>query len=215
MTEPSAPGSIADLGEEAIRQALFAEAPSGDARAVDFGLHFPPDLQFRRAGVLIPFIYTEHGWEVLFTRRTDLVQDHKGQVSFPGGAEEPEDATPAHTALREAWEEIGLPPQGVRILGFMEPMISRGGFRITPVVGVIPWPFPMIISELEVSRVFTIPLRWLADPAHYTERIISDGEVVRNIPVIYYELYDGEMLWGISGRIMVSLIDRLLAHLAQ
>jgi 8-oxo-dGTP pyrophosphatase MutT (NUDIX family) len=210
MSKPR-PRSIVDLDEDDIRQALDPEPPASDVPAVDFGLRFPPDLQFRHAGVLIPFIRSERGWEVLFTRRTDLVQDHKGQVSFPGGSAEPADAHPAETALREAWEEIGLPPEGVRVLGYLEPMISRGGFRITPVVGVIPWPFQMALSADEVSRVFTIPLSWLADPANYTERVITDGEVVHKIPVIFYELYDGEMLWGISGRIMVTLIERLRA----
>jgi 8-oxo-dGTP pyrophosphatase MutT (NUDIX family) len=200
--------SWADLTEAEIRSALLAEPPF-DHPTIDFGLRFPPEFTLREAAVLVPFIQTPNGWEVLLTRRTEIVQDHKGQVSFPGGGVEPGDAGPADTALREAWEEIGLPQDEVRVLGYLQPMMSRGGFRIIPVVGAIPWPFPVILSEEEVSRVFTIPLAWLADPANYEERIYTDGEIVRNIPVIFYHEYDGEVLWGISGRITVSLIERL------
>ncbi len=204
------PGNVlwSDLTETGIRGALLPEPPVGYP-AVDFGLHFPEDFQMRQAAVLIPFIRTPAGWDVLFTRRTDLVQDHKGQVAFPGGAVERVDAGPADTALREAWEEIGLPPDGVQVLGYMQPMLSRGGFRITPVVGVIPWPFEITISPDEVSRVFTIPLDWLADPGNFTERRITDGAVVRNVPVIFYNPYDGELLWGISARITVTLVEML------
>ena len=198
------------LDEADLRKALSPEPHPLEGPAIDFGLRFPPGSLMRSASVLIPFLRVDSHWEILFTRRTDLVQDHKGQVSFPGGGVEPEDRSPAETALREAREEIGLDPDRVKILGYMDPMISRGGFRIDPVVGLIPWPFPLILSEAEVSRVFTIPLAWLADPENYEERRITDGEIVRNIPVIFYREYRGELLWGISGRITVMLIDRLL-----
>ena len=199
------------LTEKDIREVLLAEPHPPHLPAVDFGLRFPPDTRLRTAAVLIPFLRVDGHWEILFTRRTDLVQDHKGQVAFPGGGVETIDRTPAETALRETQEEIGLDPGLVNILGYLEPMLSRGGFRINPVVGSIPWPFPIIASENEVSRVFTIPLTWLADPANYEERRITDGEVVRNIPVVFYREFDGETLWGISGRITVSRMERLVS----
>jgi 8-oxo-dGTP pyrophosphatase MutT (NUDIX family) len=202
--------SLTNLQVEDIQAALHPEPFSPEHPAIDFGLQFPADLKFRSAAVLIPFIRTEASWDILFTRRTDLVQDHKGQVAFPGGAEEAVDAGPADTALREAWEEIGLVPGQVKILGYLEPMISRGGYRITPVVGVIDWPFELKLSESEVSQVFTIPLDWLAETTHFTERRMSDGETMRNVPVIFYQPFDGELLWGISARITLTLIERLI-----
>jgi 8-oxo-dGTP pyrophosphatase MutT (NUDIX family) len=165
---------------------------------------------FRPAAVLIPLLWENSGWSLLFTRRTETVQSHKGQVSFPGGASDPEDISPEATAMREAYEEIGLRPEDVTILGRLEHMITVSRFIITPVLARIPWPYAFQLSSEEVSHIFTIPLAWLADPSHWEERprILPSGKEEK---VVVYQPYAGEVLWGISGRITVELLASLQA----
>jgi 8-oxo-dGTP pyrophosphatase MutT (NUDIX family) len=162
----------------------------------------------RRAAVLVPFLWQQDAWHLLFTRRTDTVQNHKGQVSFPGGAIDPNDSTPEETALREADEEIGLLPQHITILGRLPDLPTVTSFLVTPVVARIHWPLTFRLSPSEVSRVFTIPLMWLADPRNREERPRSFPSGYHE-NVIYYQPYDGEILWGISARIMVDLLKVL------
>ena len=162
----------------------------------------------RKAAVLVPLLKSDGQWRILLTRRAEGLASHKGQVAFPGGASEPGDTSLAATALREAHEEIGLQPRDAQVLGTMieRPTISR--FMVTPVVALIPWPYPYKIAPEEVSRVFTIPLDWLAVTGNYEyrPRTSPDGFYER---VLYYQLYDGETLWGTSARIALDLLRAL------
>jgi 8-oxo-dGTP pyrophosphatase MutT (NUDIX family) len=160
----------------------------------------------RPASVLVPFIRQNNSWHLLFTRRTDDVQDHKGQVSFPGGAIENEDHNEIIAALREAQEEIGLEPQDVSVLGQLDPVATLSGYLITPVVAIIPANYTFTPSPQEVSRIFTIPLAWLAEAGHYNESVRTFPNGITT-PVFYYDLFDGELLWGITAYITVALID--------
>ncbi len=169
--------------------------------------HEEPFPQFagrpaRLAAVLIPLALVDGDWQVLFTRRTDIVEHHKGQVSFPGGATDPGDADPEATALREAQEEIGLRPEDVRVLGRLSEMQTVTNFLVTPVVAVFPWPYTFTVHTIEVSRVFTMPLKWLADHDNWQEFIRKETQR----SVITYFPYDGELLWGVTGRMTVEFI---------
>ncbi len=168
----------------------------------------PENLRWRRAAVLIPMIWQDDGWHLLFIRRTEQVAEHKGQVAFPGGAVDPEDETPEDTALREAYEEVGLQPAHVRVLGRLSDYYTITNYLITPVVGVIPWPYPLQLSREEVSRAFTIPLAWLADPAHWEQRLYTRANGSQEW-VIFYQLFNGENLWGVTGRITVNFLKIL------
>ncbi len=151
-------------------------------------------------------------WHVLYTRRTDQVADHKGQVSFPGGRSEDGDNSLEATALREAQEEIGLQPSDVRLVGRLERLYTITNYLITPVVGLIPWPYSFHLEQIEVGRVFTIPLRWLADESHYAihEREVPTPKLIRKMHrVIIFEPYDGETLWGVSAEITLRLLWKL------
>jgi 8-oxo-dGTP pyrophosphatase MutT (NUDIX family) len=163
----------------------------------------------RPAAVLIPFLWHGDAWHILFTRRTELVADHKGQVAFPGGRAEPGDTSPEYTALREAEEEIGVQTTDVRILGRLSDLPTITNYCVTPVVGVIPWPYPLRLEEGEVRRAFSIPLAWLADPAHHETHSRSIPGISTPLPVIYFQPYDGELLWGVSAQIMVNLLSTL------
>lgn len=159
----------------------------------------------RQAAVLMPLFVEGGEWKVLFTRRSDVVQDHKGQVSFPGGAADESDESPEDTARREMFEEIGIHPRDVHLLGRMNDMPTITSYLITPIVGVITWPVKLKVNLSEVARVFSIPLCWLADKAHHEERLyrLPDGS---EHPVIYFSEYDGELLWGVTARIVLEFL---------
>ncbi len=173
------------------------------------------------AAVLIPLFLAQftgeeqESWHVLYTRRTDTVAEHQGQVAFPGGRADPTDTTPEMTALREAREEIGLDPVQVRLLGRMDSLRTITNYLVTPIVGIIPWPVQFQLEETEVSRIFSIPLDWLADPAHHDVRYRTITNALAKIlrvpphPVIYFQSYQGELLWGVTAEITVRLIDNL------
>lgn len=163
----------------------------------------------RPAAVLIPLLRQADTWHLLYTRRTNHLPEHSGQVAFPGGRMDPEDASPEATALREAQEEIGLPPHTVRILGRLGDYPTITAYCVTPVVAAIDWPFSMQLQPNEVSRVFTIPLDWLAQPENYQEREREVPVPHAPIKVIFYNLYEGEMLWGASARMTQALLGVL------
>lgn len=157
------------------------------------------------AAVLIGLIEAGGETHFLLTRRTDTVDTHKGQVSFPGGSLEPgEDAVAA--ALREAEEEIGLDPGRVEILGFIDDMQTPTGFVVTPVVARVTQSDGFRLSEREVARVFTAPVRiFLDDRNARREKRFLRGE--------WHELqfydYDGETVWGVTAFIIRNFISHL------
>jgi 8-oxo-dGTP pyrophosphatase MutT (NUDIX family) len=160
----------------------------------------------RPAAVLVPLARWADEWHLIFTRRTETVEHHKGQVSFPGGATDPGDRSPEDTALREAEEEIGLRRGDVRILGRLGEMVTISSFLVTPVVGVVPWPYDLKIHDVEVDRVFTMPLAWLAKPENWGEFLHEES----GHSVIRYSEFDGELLWGMTARVTVNFIRALL-----
>jgi 8-oxo-dGTP pyrophosphatase MutT (NUDIX family) len=121
--------------------------------------------------VLVPLVVRDHGLTVLLTQRADHLNDHAGQVSFPGGRQEPFDADAIATALREAQEEVGLAPSRVEILGALPDYLTGTGFCVTPVIGLVHPPFALKMDELEVAEVFEVPLAFLMDPANHEERV--------------------------------------------
>lgn len=163
----------------------------------------------RPAAVLVPLLKKKGNWHLLLTRRNADLPEHSGQVAFPGGRADPEDGSPEQTALREAQEEIGLNPSDVRILGRMQTFLTITNYNVTPIVGVAPWPYPFRPASEEVSRVFTIPLAWLADPLNHEIQERSLPPPYDPVPVVYFKPYDGEVLWGASARLTLNLLDIL------
>jgi 8-oxo-dGTP pyrophosphatase MutT (NUDIX family) len=195
----------ANLSEDTIVQKLheaIESAPSSDGYA---DIDLTSDTRLKCAAVLVPLLQQDDEWHLLFTRRTDKVESHKGQVSFPGGGCDEGETTPEETALREANEEIGIDPKSVRVLGRVTNMITISSFRVTPVVGVIPWPTVLQLGKDEVERVFTIPLNWLANRANRWEFTMPG----RNRSLIVYHPFDGELLWGATARMTVDFLKVL------
>ncbi len=157
------------------------------------------------AAVLVPLTHVNGEWHLLFTRRTEKVQSHKGQVSFPGGACDEGETTPEQTALRETEEEIGVKPGDVKILGRLSQLITVTSYRVSPIVGVIPWPYTFKVAGVEVARVFTIPLPWLSDRNNHWEFFGRDSE--RSL--IAFHPYDGELLWGATARMTLTFLKTI------
>lgn len=190
------------LTEDQISQCLRA-AIEGDAASDGFSeIDLTEETRLKCAAVLIPLVWHDGEWHLLFTRRTDTVESHKGQVSFPGGGCDEGETTPEQTALREAEEEIGIQTSDVRVLGRLSNLITITYFRVTPVVGVVGWPAVFRVGEHEVARIFTIPLAWLANPANRWEFEMPG----RTRSLIAYHPYDGELLWGATARMTVDFL---------
>lgn len=185
-----------------LQEAMDAANLSSDGYAE---IELTDETRLKCAAVLIPLVWQDEAWHLLYTRRTDTVESHKGQVSFPGGACDEGETTPEQTALREADEEIGLSPNDVKVLGRLANMITITYFRVTPVVGVIKWPNVFRVGEHEVARVFMIPLNWLANPLNRWEFTMPG----RNRSLIAYHPYDGELLWGATARMTVDFLKVL------
>lgn len=156
----------------------------------------------RQAAVLVPIIERPHGLQVMLTLRTDTLRRHAGQISFPGGSREAGDADLIATALRESHEEIGLVPQEVEIIGFLDDYPTITGFRITPIVGLVRQGAQVAPDGIEVARIFEVPLPYLAKDESY-ER----GQLVRKgMKVPYYAVtHDGYRIWGATAGMLRDL----------
>ena len=163
---PVAPARLTPDGLRArFEQRLSWTPEAADARWKEFG-------DPRVAAVLVPLVVRDEGLTVMLTQRADHLNDHAGQVSFPGGRHEPFDANATATALREAQEEVGLDPQRVEVLGSLPDYLTGTGFRVTPVVGLVHPPFTVEADSFEVAEVFEVPLRFLMDPTHHEVRVL-------------------------------------------
>jgi 8-oxo-dGTP pyrophosphatase MutT (NUDIX family) len=194
-----------ELTRELIARKL-AEAQAGSSALQEYAeMAVDESTRLKCAAVLVPLMFQHGEWHVLFTRRTERVESHKGQVSFPGGACDEGETTPEQTALREAEEEIGIHPADVNVLGRLSRMVTISKFRVSPIVGVIPFPYAFKVAGVEVARVFTIPLTWLANRNNYWEFSLGDSDK----SLIAYHPYDGELLWGATARMTVNFLRTL------
>ncbi len=162
----------------------------------------------RDAAVLIPVI--DHGRDasVLLTKRAETLRAHTGQVAFPGGRIDPEDASPVETALREAEEEVGLSRLHVDVVGRMPDYVSGSGYRIAPVLAVVRQGFDLTINHDEVDAAFEVPLAFLMDPRNHARESRDFG----GQSWVYYEMpYGGQRIWGVTAGIIRTLYERLYA----
>ena len=193
------------LTEDYISQRLqdaLKDDPSSDGFSE---IDLNEETRLKCAAVLVPLVWHDEEWHLLYTRRTDTVESHKGQVSFPGGACDEGETMPEETALREAEEEIGLNPNEVKVLGRLANLITITYFRVTPVIGVVKWPAVFRVGEHEVARIFTIPLGWLSNPSNRWQFEMHG----RTRSLIAFHPYDGELLWGATARMTVDFLNVL------
>ncbi len=164
------------------------------------------DARFRRAAVLIPLFKKDGEYHILFTRRTDTVRHHKGQISFPGGRQDPGEELLA-TALREAREEMGIAEKDVQVLGELDDICTAtSDFCVSPFVGLIPYPYPFQVSPDEIAEVLEVSLSALLNGLGFREELFErNGEL---FPVYYYE-HDGHTVWGATATILKQLLELL------
>lgn len=171
----------------------------------------PADARLVDAAVLVPLI-GDRDTGVILTRRHDGLRNHAGQVSFPGGRVDPGDDGPVAAALREAEEEIGLPPSQARVLGCLDPLATVTGFRVLPVVARIPAGFEPRPRAGEVADVFEVPLDWLMAPENLDSIAMRFGG--RDREVFEYRRHaraPGQRIWGATASILYNLRQRLQA----
>ena len=159
------------------------------------------------ASVLVPIVTHADGLTVLFTQRTAHLRAHSGQVSFPGGRAEPGDATPEFTALRETQEEIGLAPERVEVLARMPEYLTRTGYRVTPVIGLVAPPLELAPDSREVAEAFEVPLAFLLDPANHQRETRELGGRSASFWVMQH---GSRRIWGATAGMLVNLY-RMLA----
>jgi len=159
----------------------------------------------REAAVLIPVFERGGEYHFLLTRRTDDVETHKGQISFPGGMREGEEDL-FQTALRETFEEVGIEPDRIDPLGRFHDYISITGFRVRPFAGYIRSPFTLNVQAREVAEVLAVPIRVFQDPSLL--RVERDARIGRDVNVYYYS-YGDHQIWGLTARIIKEFLEAL------
>lgn len=197
-----------------LRTRLKDTRPPLDPASISHGDAYrdlPPAFQPGRSGstriaaVLVPLVRRTPVPTVLFTRRTEHLPDHPGQVSFPGGSEEREDADAVATALRETDEELGIPAERIETIGFLEPYRTITDFVITPVVGLVE-PGPLKPDPHEVAAAFEVPLDYLLKASSFERR----EKNLNGHRVAYYVVnYESEVIWGATAAILYEFCGLL------
>ncbi len=158
-----------------------------------------------KAAVLVPVFWKDGEYHLLFTKRSDLVPSHKGQISFPGGAYNEADSSLVATALRESWEEIGLKTEDVEILGELDDTPTRAsGFNISPFVGFIPYPYEFSLNRFEIDEIFSVPVSDLLYKTNKKEDYYTFGNEVF---VNYSYEHGGRIIWGATARILHQFLE--------
>ncbi len=205
-------------GKTHIRESL-APRPSGPSEEMLWLAGAAPDVLERLrtslpaplvpAAVLVPLVEREGGLTVLLTQRATTLKDHAGQISFPGGRIEPDDADPWRAALREAYEEIGLSEAFVEFAGYMPDHWVGTGFRVTPVVGFVSPGYDLRIATAEVHDVFEVPLEFILDAANHKPR----RRVLAGVTMEVYDIpYGDRNIWGATAGMLLTLRRLLQAR---
>ncbi len=163
---------------------------------------------FPRAAVLVPLFEKEGSCHILFTVRSHQVKHHKGQISFPGGVFDNEDEDLKRTALREAFEEIGVKEKDVQVLGALDDIVTTSEFVVTPFVGVIPYPYSFQLSAVEIAELIVAPLASLLDPSSFAEREIIDNDLKRVVESYHHGQH---IIWGATARILRQFLGVIAA----
>lgn len=181
--------------KDALREALASYQPQ--VMDVQPG-HWP-------AAVLVLLYEHEGRHHVVFQKRTDLVETHKGQISFPGGGADEGDTDLIFTALRETHEEIGVDPADIEILGRLDDMVTVSNFRVTPYVGWLArYPYGWRFSDQEVAYLLEVPVDHLLQP----ETLIADRRVINGREVVLpsYQ-FEEDLIWGATARMLTNFLD--------
>jgi 8-oxo-dGTP pyrophosphatase MutT (NUDIX family) len=166
----------------------------------------PPSAALRPAAVLVPLIDHPDGMTVLLTQRTAHLSAHAGQIAFPGGRIEDQDADEVAAALRETEEEVGLPRERVAVIGRLDTYVTGTGFEITPIVGIVAPPYALTIDPYEVAEAFEVPLSYILDPRNHNR---TERESAGRRRIFFVLPYQGRNIWGATAGMLVNLAEVL------
>jgi 8-oxo-dGTP pyrophosphatase MutT (NUDIX family) len=186
----------------------FAAPVDWHPEAVEAPLLRRPEMT--AASVLIALVERPEGLSLLLTQRTAHLTDHAGQISFPGGRAEEDDASAIDTALRETEEEIGLDRRHIEIVGTLPDYVTGTGYRVTPVVGLVTPPFDLTPDANEVAEIFEVPLAFLMDAANHRRLSfeLPEGAGRRSFYAMPYERF---FIWGATAGMLRNLFHFLRA----
>lgn len=179
-------------------------------RYADVDRRIPETRTDLRPAAVLLLLERTPGYSVVLTKRTHLVEHHKGEISLAGGMAESNDRNAEDTALREAHEELGVQPQHVDVLGKLGELVTVTNFIVQPVVGVIDADYPMVPQETEVDRVLRVPMAVLRDPQSWFDDVREwkgERHVLRSCH------WDGELIWGATSRILQRFLELVPAHI--
>jgi 8-oxo-dGTP pyrophosphatase MutT (NUDIX family) len=162
------------------------------------------EVRYRHAAVLIPLFFKNNEAHLLFTKRTDKVETHKGQISFPGGMADETDEKLRATALRETWEEMGIKSKDIKLLGKTDKFLTNTNFMVTPYVGHFPYPYNFVISEDEIERIIEVPLLHLVKPDVFEMKSWMYDGIKWNV---HYYNYNGDVIWGVTGFLLSNFLQ--------
>jgi 8-oxo-dGTP pyrophosphatase MutT (NUDIX family) len=207
---PAKPRARPSFAEIRARLAGRVRGPDrgGGAGRGDHDLNpgMAPLSQLRAASVLVPLVDRPDGISVLLTKRTDHLARHAGQIAFPGGRIEDDDIDAVAAALRETEEEIGMSRSHVEPIGQLDHYVTRTGFTVTPVVGIVTPPFTLVLDPHEVADAFEVPLDFLLDPANRQKQGTEYQGVMRHF---YVFAYGERNIWGATAGMLVNLAEVL------
>lgn len=196
------------MSNEIARLIASLARPSGESSDFDLNPHAapPPGQALRPAAVLVPVWLRPDGARLILTKRASHLKHHPGQIAFPGGKVDADDTGPEGAALREAWEEIGLPPSQVEVLGRLPSHETVTNYCMTPILGIVRDDFIPVPEAGEVEEAFSVPLSHVLDPNKY----VIEGRVWKGQPRRYYAVpYGPYYIWGATARILRSLAERV------
>ncbi len=186
---------------EAVRQVLSGR----EKRSVD-------DESLMPAAVMVLLYRKEGEYCILLNKRTQDVEHHKGEISFPGGARDPEDLDFRDTALRETSEEMGIDPADVTVLGELDDIATRSRFGVRVYVGTIPYPYPFEPSSIEIAEVLEVPVEGLLDPANRRQEVRwMNGATERR----YCYTFEDHMIFGATAQILEQFLDLFPGDMAK
>lgn len=219
-TDQHLPAVPADRLTAAAVRARLAAPPDWSPELPGDGGRLHTDRAPAAASVLVPLVERAGALSVLLTRRTDHLRDHAGQISFPGGRVEPDDADEVATALREAEEEVGLARARVQVIGRMPVYTTVTSFVVTPVVGLIEAPLhldQLRLDPFEVAEVFEVPLVFLMNPAHHRRHVfVHDGVQRQFLSMPWHDVAHASggreyFIWGATAAMLRNFYRLLVA----
>jgi 8-oxo-dGTP pyrophosphatase MutT (NUDIX family) len=156
------------------------------------------------AAVLLPLFRKNGAYHVLFTKRTEHLNHHRGEISFPGGVRHPEDRNTLETALRETWEEVGIAPDDVNILGELDDFHSVYNYLVTPYVGIVAAEYQFRINPAEIERLIEVPLAHLLQPGIFR---VEEWNRHGRLHTVFFFTWHGDEIWGLTAAILKQFLD--------